>query len=113
MSFNHVFFSKECSQSRDVKKNWNLINTSLNRNKKSCNVNELHIKNSVIVDNKQIADAFKEYFVQIGPKLAAEVCDPTSQSTNSSVTQDCSGQQLFWPTLCFFLKLAKSMLPQV
>ena len=51
---------------------------------KSSNVNELHINNSVIVDNKQIADAFNEYFVQIGPKLTAEVCDPTSQSTNSS-----------------------------
>ena len=63
----------ECSQSRDVKKSWNLINTLLNRNKKSTNVNELHINDSVVVDDKQIADAFNEYFVQIGPKLAAEV----------------------------------------
>jgi hypothetical protein len=61
---------------------------------KSSNVNELHINNSVIVDNKQIADAFNEYFVQIGPKLAAEVCDPTSQFTNSSDTQDCSNSYL-------------------
>ena len=38
--------------------------------------------------------AFNEYFVQIGPKLAAEVCDPTSQSTNSSDTQDCSNSYL-------------------
>jgi hypothetical protein len=64
---------------------------TISRNKKSSNINELHINNSVIVDNKQIADAFNEYFVQIGPNLlAAEVCDPTSQFTNSSDTQDCS-----------------------
>ena len=44
---------KECSQSRGVTKSWNLINTLLSRNKKSCNVNELHINKSVIVDNKQ------------------------------------------------------------
>ncbi|CAB4005997.1 Hypothetical predicted protein [Paramuricea clavata] len=102
---------KECSQSRDVKKSWNLINTLLSRNKKSSNVNELHINNSVIVDNKQIADAFNEYFVQIGPKLAAEVCDPTSQFTNSSETQDCSNSYL-GPRFVF-LKLIKSMSPQV
>ena len=71
-----------------------MINTLLSRNKKSSNINELHINNSVIVDNKQIADAFNEYFVQIGPKLAAEVCDPTSQFTNSSGTQDCSNSYL-------------------
>ena len=102
---------KECSQSRDVKKSWNLINTLLSRNKKSSNVNELHINNSVVVDNKLIADAFKEYFVQIGPKLASEVCDPTSQSTNSSDIQDCSNSY-FGPRFVF-LKLDKSMLPQV
>ncbi len=98
----------ECSESRDVKRSWNLINTLLNRNKKSTNVNELHINDSVVVDDKQIADAFNEYFVQIGPKLAAEVDDPTSQPTNG-LDNDTSyfGQRLF------LLKLAKSMLPQV
>ena len=59
-----------------------MINTLLNRNKKATNVNELHINDSVVVDDKQIADAFNEYFVQIGPKLAAEVGDLTSQPTN-------------------------------
>ena len=68
---------KECSQCWNVKKSWNLINTLLNRNKKATNVNELHIYDSVVVDDKQIADAFNEYFVQIGPKLAAEVSDLT------------------------------------
>ena len=90
---------KECSQSRDVKQSWNLINTLLSINKISSNVNELHINNSIIVENKQIADAFNEYFVQIG--LAAEVSDPTSQSTNSSDTQDCSNSY-FGPRFVFF-----------
>ena len=68
---------KECSQCWNVKKSWNLINTLLNRNNKATNVNELHIYDSVVVDDKQIADAFNEYFVQIGPKLAAEVSELT------------------------------------
>ena len=59
-----------------------MINTLLNRNKKATNVNELNINDSVVVNDKQIADAFNEYFVQIGPKLAAEVSDLTSQPTN-------------------------------
>ncbi len=54
----------------------------MNRNKKSTNVNELHINDSVVLDDKQIANTFNEYFVQTGPKLAAEVGDPTSQPTN-------------------------------
>ena len=73
---------KECSQCANVKKSWNLINTLLNRNKKATNVNKLHINDSVVVDDKQIADAFSEYFVQIGPKLAVEVSDLTNQPTN-------------------------------
>ena len=73
---------KECSQCGNVKKSWNLINTLLNRNKKATNVDELHINDSVVVDDKQIADAFNEYFVQIGPKLAAKVGELTSQPTN-------------------------------
>ena len=44
----------ECSQSRYVKKSWNVINTLLNRNKKSTNVNELRINDSIVVDDKQI-----------------------------------------------------------
>ena len=59
-----------------------MINALLNRNKKATNVDELHINDSVVVNDKQIADAFNEYFVQIGPKLAAEIGDLTSQHTN-------------------------------
>ena len=85
---------KECSQSRDVKKSWNLINTLLSRNKKTSNVNELHINNSVVVDNKQIADVLNEYFVQIGPKLAAEVCDPTNISDIQGCSNSYSGPRV-------------------
>ena len=47
-------FENDCS--KDVRKIWNLINTVLNRNKKSFNVSELHINNSV----RYIADVIKK-----------------------------------------------------
>ena len=87
-----------------------MINTLLNRNKKATNVNELHINDSVVVDDKQIADAFNEYFVQIGPKLAAEVGDLTSQPTNGWIVHV---QIVISCHDLFSLKLAKLMLPQV
>ena len=91
---------KECSQSTDVKKSWNLINALLSRNKKATNVNELHINDSVVVDDTQIADAFNEYFVQIGSELAAEVGDLTSQPTNGLHNDTCSNSY-FGPRFVF------------
>ena len=85
---------KECSESRDVKKSWNLMNTLLSRNKKATNVNEPHI------NDKQIADGFNDYFVQIGPKLAAEVGDLTSQPTNGLDNDTCSNSY-FCPRFVF------------
>lgn len=64
---------KDCSHSKDVKKSWSLINTLLSRNSKSTNVNELLINNTVVSDDKHIAEAFNEYFINIGPKSAFEV----------------------------------------
>ena len=51
------------------------------------------------------------HFVQIGSKLAAEVCEPTSQSTNSSDIPKIVPTVILAHAL-FFLKLTKSMLPQ-
>ena len=77
-----------------------MINTLLSRNKKATNVNELHINDSVVVDDKQIADAFNEYFVQIGPELAAEVGNLTSQPTNDLDNDTCSNSY-FSPRFVF------------
>ena len=91
---------KECSQCANVKKSWNLINTLLNRNKKATNVNELHINDSVVVGDKQIADAFNGYFVQIGPKLAVEVSDLITNQPTSGLDSSCSNSY-FAPRFVF------------
>ena len=57
-----------------------------------------------------MADAFNEYFVEIGRKLAAKMGDLTSQTTKGSDNDTCSNS--YFGPRCF-VKLAKLMLPQV
>lgn len=92
---------RECSESKDIKKSWNLINTLLGRNIKSATVNELFINNRAVSDDNHIAEAFNEYFINIGPKLAAEVNDSTNQAcpdTNSELYSGvhCLGSQFIF-----------------
>ena len=57
-----------------------------------------------------MADAFNEYFVEIGRKLAAKMGDLTSQTTKGLDNDTCSNS--YFGPRCF-IKLAKLMLPQV
>lgn len=66
-----------------------MINTLLSRNSKSTNVNELLINNTVVSDDKHIAEAFNEYFINIGPKLASEVNDSTNQPCDEPNADVC------------------------
>ena len=64
--------SKIASQNNNPKRAWKTINNLLGR---SCNdtvVNELKINDS-ITSPEEMADAFNEYFVQIGPNLACSL----------------------------------------
>ena len=65
--------SKIASQNNNPKRAWNAINNLLGR---SCNdtvINELKISNDSITSPEEMADAFNEYFVQIGPNLACSL----------------------------------------
>ena len=69
------FFEKirDCSYSKDLKKSWSLINNLLGKNtNKTTNISELSINSITISEDKLIAESFKDYFINIGPKLAAE-----------------------------------------
>ena len=54
--------------SNDLRKTWNSINETLNRNKKRKRPpDEFYLPNgSIITDHKIIADEFNKYFVSIG-----------------------------------------------
>ena len=58
--------------SKNVKKSWSLINTISGRKRKSTNVKELQINDTIVSDGKIIAESFNDYFTNVGMKLAAE-----------------------------------------
>ena len=65
--------SKIASLNNNPKRAWKTINNLLGR---SCNdtvINELKINNVSIFSSEEMADAFNEYFVQIGPNLACSL----------------------------------------
>ena len=58
----------------DMKKTWQTINETLNRNKKNSNVASIFYHNGNVLSNaKDIANAFNVYFANIGKNLASEI----------------------------------------
>ena len=77
-----------CSTS-DPKKSWKLINTLLGKHHKANQyVNELHVDGSVLSELEEIAEAFNDYFVNIGPNLANE-CPGQSSTNDASFLDFC------------------------
>jgi hypothetical protein len=73
-SVNHkIFRAKEtyfknafCENKGNPKKTWNIINELTSKNRKTAN-------GHLINDSNKIADAFNEYFSNIGPKPADKI----------------------------------------
>ena len=63
---------KGFSLAKGIKKTWSLINTLLGRGGKLSNIAEININGNLYNDRKQIAEHLNDYFVNIGPTLAAE-----------------------------------------
>ncbi len=55
----------------------------LGKNNKSNNVNELLVDGTSVSDPKSIADAFNEYFIGIGSRLAAEYVDESCSNVDN------------------------------
>ena len=80
----------ESSRSNDPRKTWTLINSQLRRNNKLNNVSSLSVNENEILDSKSIAEAFNDYFINIGPKLAAECGDEQCINTEPLVIDDAN-----------------------
>ncbi len=78
---------EDCAQSKDIKQSWNLINHLMGKNVKSNTISQLKTDNSVISEDKLKSEAFNDFFVNIGAKLAAEIED-NSLNTNSFARGD-------------------------
>ena len=62
---------QNCSYSNDVKKR-SLINTLLGRKQNLSNVKQLFIDDTIISDDKLIAESFNEYFINVGINIGTE-----------------------------------------
>ena len=58
----------------DIKKTWKILNTLTSRVRRKCNYPEEFKLNDIFIrGNQNIANKFNEYFVNVGPSLAAKI----------------------------------------
>ena len=78
----------DCFRSNGPKKAWTLINTLLGKNNKPNNLGELSVNDNLVSDPKSMAEGLNDYFVNIGPTLAAEYGEEScniAQTTNDNI----------------------------
>ena len=75
VKINHPIFGKKSRNviKNDSKNTWKLINSLMSRNNKSNLIEEIKVDDQIISKNNKIAEAFNDYFINIGPKLASDV----------------------------------------
>ena len=90
----------DCSRSNDPKEAWTLINTLLGKSNKPNNFSELSVNDNLVSDPKSMAEALNDYFVNIGPTLAAEYEEEScniAQTTNNNINSLLCAQFKFSP----------------
>ena len=60
------------SKATDPKGGWKLINSLTGRGNKSSPVNDILVNDKIVSDDKDISESFNDFFVNVGPTLAAE-----------------------------------------
>jgi len=90
----------DCSKSNDPKKACTLINTLLGKNNKPNTLSELSVKDNLVSDPKSMAEGLNDYFVNIGPTLAAEYEEESrnvTQMTNDYINSFLCAEFKFSP----------------
>ena len=73
----------DASKATDPKAGWKLINSLTSRGNKSSPVNDILVKDKIFSDDKDISESFNDFFVNIGPTLAAESTKMPSNNVNT------------------------------
>ncbi len=69
-----AYFKNSFNDSKDnPKKTWKIINELTSKNRKSPHIGEVDLNGDLINDPSKIADAFNDYFSNIGPDLADKI----------------------------------------
>lgn len=79
----------DCSRSSDPNTAWTLINSLLSKNSETSFCSELSVNDKKVSDPKAVAEAFNDYFVSIGPRLAAEYDEQLSNNSDQSLNENC------------------------
>jgi hypothetical protein len=96
---------KDCEKI-DPKATWKLINSLVGKSHKSNHVTEIEVEDKNTVHGSEINEEFNDYFINIGPKLAAE---STSNSSNN-VHKYLKTNKLNYPLFSFVNVLVDNVL---
>ena len=75
----------DASKATDPKAGWKLINSLTGRGNKSSPVNDFLVNDKIVSDDndQHISESFNDFFVKIGPTLAAESTNRSSNNINT------------------------------
>ena len=73
----------DASKATDPKAGWKLINSLTGTGNKPSPVNDILVNDKIVSDNKNISESFNDFFVKIGPTLAAESTKRSSNNVNT------------------------------
>ena len=78
---------ENCAPTKEPKQSWHHINHLMGKNYKSNNIPQIKIGETIISDNLMLAEAFKDFFVSIGPNLSDEFDHVTSDLPENLATR--------------------------
>ena len=81
------YFKTNLEKSKNSKESWELINKLLNKNQKRTTINNLKAGSENIRGEENISNAFNNFFVEIGPKLVANI--PPSDTDPIEYVRPC------------------------
>ena len=67
------YFKTNLQNSKRSKESWKFINKLLNKTQKTTTINNIKMGEKNITDNEGISNAFNNFFIEVGPKLASNI----------------------------------------
>ncbi|XP_048580104.1 uncharacterized protein LOC116603374 isoform X1 [Nematostella vectensis] len=86
----NYYRNKIANQKNNPKEAWKTINSLLGRTKENTTVNELKFDDQSLFSQEHIAEAFNDYFSNVGPKLASSMANPSKSFEH--FIKPCSAQ---------------------
>ena len=80
----------------NIKATWGLIGMLINRKKKSkTSINQLFYNNRIYTDKTDICEHLNHHFINVGPRLAAQIDDYSNLSPTQNITRSFSNSFMF------------------